>query len=205
MRLLKKEPFTFEDSQHEIRIYSQAWEFQVRAYLNGEPANGYSYSVSLPTAIDLNQALNIDAIQNLVQLAKHDIETKLWDKVQAYVDGLNKSPEESLGCRKCASRKIVVRTVDERDMFECQDCTNIWYAKRETTRPHYCILDDITDGVASLGSHEIDAEVLLNFPFDSDAHQKLTFEDQLKNWSVQNKLQYESFYKDGKEFIRFWR
>ena len=205
MRLLKTVMFEFEGSQYEIRIYNQAWDFKVKAYLNDSPANGYSYSANLPTAIDLNLALELDAIQYLVELAKHDIESKLWEKVETHIKNLNKGAAESLGCRKCGSRNIIVHLVDERDMFECQDCTNIWYAKRKTTRPHYCVLDDITEDVATQGSHEVDASVLLNVAFRPEAHKELSFEDQLKNWSIQNKLKYESFSRDGQEFVRFWR
>jgi len=134
MKVIKTEKFEFEGEEYEVRIYGAAWNFTVRAYLNGKPANGYTYSVVLPTAIDLKNAHNLDAIQFLVDNAKRDIEQKTWEKyVKTYVASLKKKPSEALGCRKCGSRDISVSSIDDRDMFECESCGNLWYGKRKTT------------------------------------------------------------------------
>jgi hypothetical protein len=50
VKLLKTEAFTFEERQYEIYLDGNAWDFTVHIYLDGKPANGYSYSVSPPTA-----------------------------------------------------------------------------------------------------------------------------------------------------------
>ena len=206
MNLIKTDTFEFEGKEYEIRIHGSAWDFTVRAYLNGKPANGYSYSISLPTEIDLKSAHNLDAVQILVGYAKRDIKQKMWEKyIKAHVASLKKKPKETLGCRKCGSRDISVSKVDERDMFECKNCSNIWYAERQTTSGPLSIIDNITDGVTKNGSHEIDTSILLNFVFPTDERGGPSFQDQLRNWTQQNKLKYDVFDHEDTQYLRFWR
>src|SRR5713226_6728007 len=101
MELLKTEAFTFEERQYEIHLYGNAWDFTVHVYLDGKPANGYSYSVSLPTAMDLRIARDLDAVRVLIDDAKRDIENKAWEKyVEAYIANLKKVPSGTIGCRR---------------------------------------------------------------------------------------------------------
>jgi len=203
MEIIKKIPFEFENNDYQIRIYSNAWDFEVKAFLNDKPANGYSYRVSLPTAIDLRMALELDAIQMLVEDAKRDVVEKTWERyVDAYIATLKKTPQESLGCRKCGSRNILSTRVDERDMYECSDCLNVWYGKREWTSGPLTILDDITDGVEKSGAYEIHAEILLNTVFNG---RNISFDTQLKNWANQNKLKYKQIQKQDGVYIKFKR
>jgi hypothetical protein len=206
MNLIRTEEFEHDGNTYEVRLYGSGWDFNVQAYLNGERANGYSYSVSLPTAIDLNIVSNLDATKLLVQHAKRDIIEDIWRQyVDAYVAGLKKTPEESLGCRSCGSRDILVSAVDERKLYECGQCGKVWYERRGMTNGWLVILDEITEGVEKKGSHETDASILLNTVFRPRDKTGLSFEDQLHNWAIQNRLKHQSLYRATGEVIRFWR
>ncbi len=210
MKLNHTIPFEFEGKSYEIRIYSKGWKFNIRAYLDDRPANGYSYTVDLPTSFDIKNIMNIDAIQELVKLAKKDIENKKWEKlVNQYLKTLKTSTEKKLGCQNCTSREIKAKVVDGRRMFECTECDNIWYEHVTSCFTGDYILHEITTNVEKEGQHEEFTEILLNCTFSEDLSKGLSFEDQLANWANINKLEYSFFYKKdafGKErqAIRFY-
>ncbi|OHB62499.1 MAG: hypothetical protein A2Y76_05205 [Planctomycetes bacterium RBG_13_60_9] len=210
MRLLHKELFEFEHKSYEIRIYSEGWRFTVRAYLDGSPVNGYKYTVDLPTAFDLHQIQNIDAIQRLFELAKEDIQSRIWERfVTIHLRSMRTTAKDILGCQNCTSRNIVSTMVDGSKMFECQDCSNIWYERPSSAGACQIVLDQIIGEIEKTGSHETFTVALLNGPFTEDKSVGPSFMDQLQNWTNKNKLRYEFFQKrdsDGKrrEAIRFY-
>lgn len=210
MKLLHKEPFEFEDKSYEVRIYSEGWKFTVMAYLNGSPANGYKYSVDLPTAFDLQKIHNVDAIQKLVELAKEDIRNKTWERyVTTYLQSMKTTDKDILGCQNCSSRNIVSTMVDGSKMFECQDCKNIWYKRPSSGGPYEIMLEEIINDIEKTGSHETFTVVLINTAFSENKDNGLSFEDQLQNWANKNKLRYTFFQKKDdtgkrREAIRFY-
>ena len=210
MKLNRTIPFEFEGKSYEIRIYSKGWKFNIRAYKDDSPANGYSYTVDLPTSFDIKSILNIDAIQELVKLTKKDIENKKWEKlVNQYLKTVKTSADKKLGCQNCTSREIKAMVVDGRRMFECSACGNIWYEHVTSCLTGEYILHEITTNVEKEGQHEEFTEILLNGTFSEDLSKGLSFEDQLANWANINKLEYSFFYKKdafGKErqAIRFF-
>lgn len=210
MKLNHTIPFEFEEESYEIRIYSEGWKFNIRAYLDSRPANGYSYNADLPTAFNIEQILNIDVIQELVKLAKKDVENKTWEKyVNHYLKKMKTSEGNRLGCQNCTSRDIESIIVDSRKMYECKECGNIWYEILTSSGPYEALLYDITNDVEKERVHEIFTVVLLNTTFKEDSSEGLSFQDQLENWANINKLEYEFFYKkdaSGKkgEAIRFY-
>jgi hypothetical protein len=194
MKLNKRIPFEHEGKNYEIHIFSDGWKFKVKAYLDGQPVNGYSYSVELPTAFDLQTVISTDAIQTLIDIAKEDVVSNKWEKyVKGYIQNMQVSEENVLGCQNCSNRKIVSKIVDDRKMFECQQCGNIWYEERKTVGAYQIILDEIVDGVEKNKSHNIFTVVLLNTVFSDEEGKGLSFEEQLNNWAKQNKLGYERF------------
>lgn len=117
--------------------------------------------------------------------------------------------EKEMNCPKCTSLNVVSSFVDERNMYECQACNNLWYDIRKVTNSYCTIVDSITDDVLEKGSYEVDAEILLNTIFQVKDKSGPTFEDQLKKWANMNKLKYKHFKKriNGKlePYILFWR
>ncbi len=210
MKLLHKELFEFERKSYEVRIYSEGWKFTIRIYLDGNPVNGYKYSVDLPTAFDLHQIHNIDAIQKLVKLAKEDVQNKTWERfVTINLQSIKTTERDILGCQNCTSRNIVSTMVDGSKMFECQDCNNIWYKRPSSCGPYEIILEEIINDIEKTGSHETFTVVLLNGPFTEDKAEGLSFMDQLQNWANKNKLRYNFFQKKDstgkhREAIRFY-
>lgn len=74
-------PYEFEGQQYEIRVVSDGATIFVRAFLDGKPANGYQYSVSIMTRFDLKRAMGIDAVMDLVESAKEDIRLKRYERL----------------------------------------------------------------------------------------------------------------------------
>jgi len=210
MKLLHKEPFEFEDKSYEVRIYSEGWKFTIKIYLNGNPANGYKYSVDLPTAFDLQKIHSVDAIQKLVELAKDDIRNKTWERfVTTYLQSMKTIEEDLLGCQNCTSRNITSTIVDRNKMYECQDCNNIWYKRPTSGSAYEIMLDEIIMEIEKTGSSEDFTVSLLNTAFREDKAEGLSFEDQLQNWANKNKLRYNFFQKKDitgkrREAIKFY-
>ena len=210
MKLLHKELFEFENKSYEVRIYSEGWRFTIRTYLDGNPANGYEYSVDLPTAFDLQQVHAVDAIQKLVEIAKADVQNKIWERfVTTHLQNTKTGERDILGCQNCTSRNIVSTIVDGSRMFECQDCNNIWYKRPSSGGPNEIILEQIINDIEKTGSHETLTVFLLNGPFREVEREGLSFMDQLQNWANKNKLHYNFFQKKDstgkrREAIRFY-
>jgi len=210
MKLLHKELFEFEGKSYEVHIYSDGWKFTIRTYLDGNPANGYKYSVDLPTAFDLKQVRNVDAIQKLIELAKDDIRNKIWERyVTVYLQSIKTIEKDILGCQNCTSRNIVSTIVNRSKMYECQDCNNIWYKRPTSGNGYEIMLEEIINDIEKTGSHETFTVSLLNTAFREDRAEGLSFEDQLQNWANKNKLQYSFFQKrdntgKNQEAIRFY-
>ncbi|MBE7157490.1 MAG: hypothetical protein INR62_03480 [Rhodospirillales bacterium] len=211
MKLRYSVPFRFEEANYEVRVYSDGWNFTVQAYCGGQPANGYSHHVDLPTAFDLNAIRGLDVIEDLIRTARAEVETKAWQKyVVAYLAEQKTSERDSVACRKCTSRSVESSMVDGRRMFECLNCDNVWYEPRKSGGGVEVVLDEITDDVARKGSHEAFTVILLNVAFRENSSGGLSFWDQLENWSKRNRLDYDTTHKRddrGKmqDAIRFTR
>lgn len=108
-------------------------------------------------------------------------------------------------CPKCGSIEIIENEVDERSMYECNNCKHIWYAFRETTNGPQVLIDEITDGVAAKGEFEIDGSVLINVLFRMDNEKNQSYAVRLNEWANKNKLQYEFINSKKGNRVRFWR
>jgi hypothetical protein len=73
-------PFEFEGKQYEVRVVSDGFHVRIRAFLNGEPANGYIYSVDFPTTFDIMRKFQDDPVQELVNDAIKDVKGKIWER-----------------------------------------------------------------------------------------------------------------------------
>ena len=80
MEVNKRHKFDFEGNQYEIRVLSDGYNFQVRTFLKGAPANGYIYSVDFPKRLGMKKQLDVDAVEELVRLAEEDIMDKTWER-----------------------------------------------------------------------------------------------------------------------------
>jgi len=81
--------FEFEGRKYEIRIASDGYTIRVRAFLNGVPANGYSYLVDVITAFDIKRSeLPVDPLEDLIETAKNDVKKKMWERYLEAVEQL---------------------------------------------------------------------------------------------------------------------
>jgi hypothetical protein len=81
-----KRSFDHDGKTYEIRIASDGHTIRIRAFLNGKPANGYTYSVEVLTQVDaqMSGAL-IDPIEELIKTAISDVKNGIWEKYVAAV------------------------------------------------------------------------------------------------------------------------
>lgn len=79
--MFEKREFEFEGKIYETRISSDGWTTNIRVFLDGKPANGYTYSVELPVIVDAKKGkLPIDPKEDLIETAKNDVKEKRWEK-----------------------------------------------------------------------------------------------------------------------------
>ncbi len=77
--------FDFEGRHYKIKVFKNSktdgnYEYIIRAYINDEPANGYSYHVEFTTNYDFQQKFGNDAVSHLIQQAETDVTNKIWGK-----------------------------------------------------------------------------------------------------------------------------
>ena len=78
--LIHTENYSFEGKEYQIRVESIQDGYRVRAYLDGKPANGYMYSADEITGLDMRMSHGISVWFHLINLAKSDIENRIWDQ-----------------------------------------------------------------------------------------------------------------------------
>ncbi len=75
------ETFTAHGKNYEIHIQLTGQELEVRAYGNGQPANGYSYHITLETKHELSVLAGQDAVKELIAVAKNDVIEQRYEKL----------------------------------------------------------------------------------------------------------------------------
>ena len=73
--------FQHNGRDHEIRIASDGHTIHVRAFIDGKPANGYSYAVEMQTQIDAAViGADINPLELLAQTAEDDVRNGKWEQ-----------------------------------------------------------------------------------------------------------------------------
>jgi hypothetical protein len=85
--------FTHDSQSYEVRVVSDGSTIYVKAFKDGQPANGYSYQISVPVAFDMKSLLGVSGIDDLVETAKHDVTQGTWEKFLVALDSLRSSQE----------------------------------------------------------------------------------------------------------------
>ncbi len=83
MLQIKSVPFDFEGKHYDIRVVLDNGVFRVKAFIGDQPANGYEYTVEEITNFDFHHTHGLSAFDHLIDVARTDVKTKLWEK---YVD-----------------------------------------------------------------------------------------------------------------------
>jgi len=76
-----KVPFEFEGKNYEVRVVSDGATIYIRTFLENKPVNGYQYQVHIETINDLERLIGLDAISELIEVAKQDVRDKKWEKL----------------------------------------------------------------------------------------------------------------------------
>lgn len=75
------EKFSHAGKEYEVRITPDQHSFHVRAYLDGHPANGYSYQVDKLTYFGARASIaQHDLLQELINTAISDVEQGRWER-----------------------------------------------------------------------------------------------------------------------------
>jgi hypothetical protein len=81
MAAVKAVAFTYDERDYEVRVVELGDTFVVRAFLDGEPANGYSYLVASTTRLDIKHSLGISAADHLIAIAESDIRDRTYERI----------------------------------------------------------------------------------------------------------------------------
>jgi len=65
--------FEHKGEEYEIRVVSDGATVYVRAFKDSKPANGYKYSVDVPTMIAIEDVVKTDIVEDLIEVARRDI------------------------------------------------------------------------------------------------------------------------------------
>lgn len=86
--MYEKRSFEHAGREYEVRFTSDGHTMHIRVFLNGKPANGYTYSVEVLTQIDakMSGAL-IDPVEEMIKTAISDAKNGMWEKYVAAVSG----------------------------------------------------------------------------------------------------------------------
>ena len=68
--------FEFEGKTYEVRLITDGSMTRIRVYLDGKPANGYSYSVET----DACEHRLTDPVEEMVDTAINHIKEKTWER-----------------------------------------------------------------------------------------------------------------------------
>ena len=72
--------FDFEGRHYEIYVITEADRKVVQAYVEGKPANGYSYSVDFLTRMGFKHSMGYDPLADLITTAEDDVRSKTWER-----------------------------------------------------------------------------------------------------------------------------
>jgi len=70
-------PFSANDKDYEVRVVFDGSTFRLRAFLGGRPANGFEYSLTMETAMDVRDLAGIDAVTELIRVAQEHVRSQL--------------------------------------------------------------------------------------------------------------------------------
>jgi len=74
-------PFTHLNQSYEIRCVFDGHTYHVRAFKDGKPANGFTYTVSFDVAFAMKTAQDQNIVDIFVEDAKRDITEDRWAKL----------------------------------------------------------------------------------------------------------------------------
>lgn len=80
MQIVEIREFEFEGNKYEVRALADEGRFEIAAYVQGQRANGYSYSVDAITDIEIATSKGFSGYRHLMDVAESDIKEKRWDQ-----------------------------------------------------------------------------------------------------------------------------
>ena len=84
MRLAHAEPLSHGGKEYEIRVFSDGYNLTVKAFdaKTNKEANGFSRSITFPTAWDFKAATGIEPMKWYIHEAKLDITEGRWEQFE---------------------------------------------------------------------------------------------------------------------------
>ena len=84
------ETFQHNGETYEVRIVQDGHLTRVRVFLDGEPANGYEYTVDATTVVDARMIdFPVDLVRQLIDTAISDVRQGYWEQYVAAVQELH--------------------------------------------------------------------------------------------------------------------
>ncbi len=73
------EKFNFNNKDYEVRLSSVGKDIIIKVYTDNQPANGYSYHVTLEVQSDMKVLTGLNAVKELSNIAKDDVIKQRWE------------------------------------------------------------------------------------------------------------------------------
>ncbi|MFC1561654.1 hypothetical protein ACFL4Q_01495 [candidate division KSB1 bacterium] len=81
MILHSKSPFSFNGKDYETRVYNNDTQVNIVVFSNGYPLNGFRHQIKVPKNISVNELLKREVVGELIEISKHDIHEKRWERL----------------------------------------------------------------------------------------------------------------------------
>jgi hypothetical protein len=80
MTMYQATKFDHNGEEYEVRAASDGHTIHVRAFKDGQPANGYSYSLDVLTQTDAQMSdFLIDPLKEMIKTAESDVRNGVWE------------------------------------------------------------------------------------------------------------------------------
>ena len=80
------ETFLHNGKEYEVRIVSDGLRTNVRAFLDGKPANGYSHSVDLHVDFSFTKKYGYSLVKELIDTARAEVINGQWERYLAAIN-----------------------------------------------------------------------------------------------------------------------
>ena len=81
MLLYKKVPYSFAESDYEIKIFYDNNTINIVTFKNHYPANGFRHQIKISKNLVMKEILQQKVIDEFIEICKRDISEKRWEKL----------------------------------------------------------------------------------------------------------------------------
>jgi len=81
MLLYKKVPYSFAESDYEIKVFYDNNTINIVAFKNHYPVNGFRHQIKISKNLVIKEILQQKVIDEFIEICKRDISEKRWERL----------------------------------------------------------------------------------------------------------------------------